>query len=238
MIFGDYHTHSIYSGDGKSTISQNVAQANILGLKQLGVSEHCYGHKNGIKPGDFESIKKEISNQQILSKTKILFSMEMNLLDEQGHVDLTFDEQKKLDYIILGFHKSFRRYKGMISHIKMLFKNKKQIERNTDAYINAIQNNRVNILAHLNYGCRVNVIRLAKIAVEKNIFIELNGKRILFSSSEMKEMIKMGVKFIINSDSHFHNNICENHLGVNVMLKYNIPENQVVNYNKVPVFKG
>jgi len=114
---------------------------------------------------------------------------------------------------------------------------KKQIERNTQAYINAMDKHRINILAHLNdAGCYVDCERLAQECVKRNIYIELNGKRIKFTQDEVDKMVRAGVKFIINSDAHNPLDVGKNHRGFNLIEKYKIPLNQVVNLNEMPQF--
>ena len=57
------------------------------------------------------------------------------------------------------------------------------------------------------------------------------------TKSELKEMIATGVKFIINSDAHYPSRVGKNHRGFNIVEKYNIPHEQVVNLDKIPRFK-
>ena len=40
-LLGDYHTHTTYT-HGKSTIEENVRQAENLGLKEIAITEHSY----------------------------------------------------------------------------------------------------------------------------------------------------------------------------------------------------
>ena len=50
-------------------------------------------------------------------------------------------------------------------------------------------------------------------------------------------MVKTGVQFIIDSDAHDINSVGKNHRAFNLIEKYNIPLNQIVNLNKMPTFK-
>ena len=73
-------------------------------------------------------------------------------------------------------------FKFVLPNLLRKHPTQKQIERNTNAYIKAMDKHRVSILAHLGYaGCAVDPVRLAKEAAKRNIYIELNGKRINFS---------------------------------------------------------
>ena len=64
-----------------------------------------------------------------------------------------------------------------------------------------------------------------------------NGKVINFSEEQIKDMVATGVKFIIDSDAHYPSRVGKNHRGINIVEKYNIPLDQVVNLDKLPKFK-
>ena len=135
MFIGDYHTHSKFSADGKSTIEENMISAEKKGLKEIAVTEHAYSNLNGIKKGVLAKIVSAVEEaRKKHPKIKIFMGMEINLLDEKGNVDLTKEEQSLLDIAVLGFHRRCRFFKHKLSHYRMLYrKTPKQIEKNTDA---------------------------------------------------------------------------------------------------------
>lgn len=235
MIVADYHTHSVYSKDAHSTLEENILMAIQKGLKEIAVTEHSYTNLNGIKKGQFAEIKKEVERlRKAYPQISILFGMEANLINGDGDIDLSKEEQDQLDIVVLGYHKSCKSFKNFFRHLKMSMRfSKKQTERNTDAYIKAMEKNKVTILAHLGYVGKVNVVRLAEAALKNNVLVEFNRKQNWFTPHELKKMVEMGVKFVANSDAHKAEDIGENYKGVNYMLKYNIPENQMMNWNKV-----
>ena len=57
-LFGDYHTHTTYT-HGKSTVEENVQQAELLGLKEIAITEHSYKGFNHIRKGDIDKIANE-----------------------------------------------------------------------------------------------------------------------------------------------------------------------------------
>jgi putative hydrolase len=242
-LSGDFHTHTVYT-HGKSTIEENVSQADNLGLKAIAITEHCYNSKYAIKRGDLDKMREDINNIKDKYSVNVLLGIEANLISRKGDIDIDDEELKDLDLVILGFHKMTRssmkeRLKFFLPNILFKRKSKKRIEENTNAYISAINKHRVSILAHLNYGgCKVDVKKLAKICVEKGIYIELNGKRINFSKQEIQDMVDADVKFIISSDAHSKYAIGKNHRAFNLIEKYKIPLRQIVNIDgKMPKFK-
>ena len=246
MVFGDYHTHSNHS-DGKITMEESVNQAIKIGLKQLAITDHAFNHCHGIKKSKFFDIKQEMDKLKEKYKDKIdlFFGLEANFTSVNGTYDLDDETYNNLDIVVLGYHKSFKP-----KTLKNIFgfylpnefnknrKNKKQIEKNTKAYINAISTNKIDILSHLNYaGCFVDVVKVAECAKKYNTYIELSSKHLELTPKEIEAMVKTGVKFVLSSDAHTLDRVGDNHIGVNIMEKYNIPEEQIANWNKVPTFK-
>lgn len=242
-LSGDFHTHTTYT-HGSGSIEENVKQAENLGLKAIAITEHCYNSAYAIKRGDLEKIKSEIDSIQDKYNVKIYKGIEANLISRDGDIDISDEELKDLDLVILGFHKMTKsslkeRLKFFLPNILFKKKSKKRIEINTNAYLRALDKHRVSVLAHLNYGgCKVDVKRLAEECVKKGIYIELNGKRINFTKSEINDIIESGVKIIINSDAHSPLTVGKNHRAFNLIEKYKIPLNRIVNIdNKNPKFK-
>ena len=46
-LFADYHTHTKHS-HGKGKVLDNVAQAELIGLDEIAISDHGPGHMFGI----------------------------------------------------------------------------------------------------------------------------------------------------------------------------------------------
>ena len=242
-LSSDFHTHTIYT-HGKGSVEENVKQAENLGLKAVAITEHCYNSKYAIKRGDLEKIADDIDKIKDEYNIKILRGIEANLISRNGDIDISDDELKDLDLVILGFHKMTKsslkeRFKFFLPNILFKKKSKKRIDINTKAYLNAMDKHRVSILAHLNYGgCKVDCVRLAQECAKKGIYIELNGKRINFTKEEINGMVKTGVKFIINSDAHSPLAVGKNHRGFNLVEKYKIPLDSIANIDgKIPQFK-
>lgn len=241
-LIGDFHTHTTYT-HGTSTIEENVKKAQELGLKAIAITEHSYQSKYHIKHGDLDKMRADIESIKNKYDIKVLLGIEANLISRNGDIDISDEELKNLDLVILGFHKMTKVkpqefFKFVLPNLLRKKPTKKQIERNTQAYLNAIEKHRINIIAHLNYaGCYVDCERIAKACKEKGIYIELNGKRINFSKSDIDKMVKTGVQFIIDSDAHDINSVGKNHRAFNLIEKYKIPLKQIVNLNKMPTFK-
>lgn len=241
-IFGDYHTHTIFSRNhhGKSTIEENVQIAVQKGLKEIAISDHGFNHIFfGVRRKNIPFMKSECERLSKKYGIRVLLSIESNLISSEGDIDLTDEDKKNFDIILMGYHKAikpkrFRDYFFFLN--KNLFHTKKQIQKNTDAYIKAITNNKINVITHLNVGMPVFVKQVAEVASRIGTLIELNGKRINFSEQDVKDMLETDVKFIVNSDAHRCTRVGETNLGMNFAIKHNIPLDRIVNIDKLPTF--
>ena len=95
-LLGDYHTHTIYT-HGKSTVEENVAQAENLGLKEIAITEHSYKGYNHIKCGDLDKMRADIAAIKDKYKPRILLGIEANLVSTEGDIDIADEELKDLD---------------------------------------------------------------------------------------------------------------------------------------------
>lgn len=227
----DYHTHTIFS-HGTGTIEDNVIVAKQKGLKEIAITDHGFEHfAYAVKRKNLKIMREECDRLSKKYGIKVLLGIEANLLDKTGRIDLKEEDKKYLDIILMGYHKlvKFKPKQFWFSLKTKLFKGKKQIEENTDAYINAINKYDIKVLTHLNYGIKVNIKRLAKACLEKGVLIELNGKRISFTQEEIDFMKEIGTKFIVNSDAHRAKKVGETNLGLNFIIKNKIDFKNVVN---------
>ena len=104
------------------------------------------------------------------------------------------------------------------------------------AFLKALDKYPIDILTHLNYGFQIDTIAVAKMAKQKGVYVELNGKRINFTDDEILTMASEGVKFIVDSDAHRPERVGEVNNGLNTIYRLNIPLAQVANVDKLPKF--
>lgn len=244
IIYGDYHTHTIYS-HGKSTILENALIAKQKGLKEIAITDHGFNHLlYGIRRSDLIKMKQECIEAEKRTGVKVLLGIEANFTSNDGTVDLTQEEINLLDIVLVGHH-NFVKAKTFKDKFSLFYRNlfsfifkpsAKKIEKNTQVYLNALKKYKINVFTHLNYGMKVDTLKVALAAKENGTLIELNGKRILFSDEEMLEMAKNKVKFIINSDAHSKDRVGEVNNAINLIVRLNIPKSLVVNLDKLPKF--
>lgn len=248
ILLGDYHTHTVYSrrNHGKGTIEQNVKVAFEKGLKQIAITEHGFNHKfYSADRKKLPQMRAEIERLKGVYDIDILLGMETNLISSDGKIDLTKEEEEQLDIVLMGYHKCIKA-DNLKDKIKLFNKNalakyfgytNEMIQKHTDAYLKALDKNNIDIITHLNYGMPVDCIQIAKLALEKGTYIELNGKRTIFSQEEVDKMVDMKVKFVVDSDAHRPERVGECNLPTNFALTHGIPDDLIVNFNDFPVLK-
>ncbi len=248
-LLADYHTHTKFSrkNHGKGTIEDNVRVAYEKGLAQIAITDHGFNQKlYGVRRKDIPLVKEKIEDAKEMYPIDVLLGVEANLISSNGDIDIVPEDMDNLDILLLGFHRLVKSTTRR-EQLKFVFKNilcelfhhtsKKQREKNTNAYINAMRKYDIDILTHLNHACKVDVEKVARVAKETNTLIELNGKRLGMSDKEILKCYELGCKFVINSDAHSPNRVGECHRGLEACLRLRIPDSAIVNYNQLPKLK-
>lgn len=159
-ILTDLHTHSISSGHHTTdTITDLARTAADRGLTMLGVSDHGPAMANAPSQAYFRGLKNAPKTRFGI---RLLYGVELNILDEQGHLDLPGDILATLDYAAAGMHAPL--YKG--NHTS---------EGITAAYLAAIENPHVRFLAHCDDPkFPADYQALAEAAKKHHVLLELN----------------------------------------------------------------
>ena len=247
LLYGDYHTHTTYSRHkhGKGSVLENASVAADKGLKEIAITEHGFNHwAFGLRRKNIPQLQEDILNAKEVTGVNVLFGIEANLISLDGDIDIKEMDYEFLDVLLMGYHKAVSTvtFKDKVllnwaNAFDAIFRpSKERINRNTTAFLKALDKYPIDVITHLNYGFETDTIAVAKMAKQKGVLVELNGKRISFTEEEIEIMKDEGVKFIINSDAHTPEKVGEVNNGLNLVYKYNIPLSQVVNVDKLPKF--
>jgi putative hydrolase len=197
MLKIDLHTHTIASGHAFNTIYEMAEAASKKGIKVLGIVEHGPETLGSAKEVYFECLDRAPKK---LYGVKLLFGAELNIINEQGGVDLSESTLKRLDFAS-GFH------------IASLYKGSK--ESQTAAVVEAIKNPYVSVIVHSYYRpIDTDIEKIAQAACDNNKLMEislthfdnswktLSGER-LERLKKMIEIIKKNnYKVLLGSDAH------------------------------------
>ena len=246
MIHSDLHIHSEYSYDAKLPLEEILRLAKERGYRQVGITDHGFRHiARGMKLRDVEKMRRLMEQYKADFSVECLLGIEANIYTSDGQIDLSPQERDLFDYVVAGYHKavwgksvadSFR------YNIPALFANWKeytdsQRRKYTKAMVQAVTSGKINVLAHLNYGIPAFVKEVGKAAVDYDVYVELNGKRVNMTDDEVMTLYDMGVKFILNSDGHRPERIGDVSVPLAVVDRLNIDKSKIVNWEKLPEMK-
>lgn len=222
----DLHTHTIASGHHtKDTVTDLAKSAKIKGLTHLGITDHGPKMQGSANVNYFRNLR---YCDKVLFGVKILYGVELNILNVGGDVDLDEDILKGLDYAVAGLH-------------KQPFPPKTE-EENTQALLNAMKNPYVLAICHPDDPLyEIDVKRLVDGAKQTGTLLEVsavgidkNGYR-GHNVSRLVEMLLLckekGVKIMLGSDSHGAEKVGDFKNAVKLLNLISFPEILVVNLN-------
>lgn len=200
-IFADYHTHTIHS-HGTGTVDENIKAAISAGLDEIGIADHGPAHvAYGIRNLDKYLDDIHRAQDKFSAQIRIVASIECNLLSLKGDIDLPDKYADRFDIVIFGYHK-FVRTKGFASTAHLYLTGKNSLEKNTQAYINALEKNRIDIISHPGYGIAIDYISVARACAKYGTAFEINNKHCDFTNEILQKCAAEKCKFVVSSDAH------------------------------------
>lgn len=248
ILTADYHTHTPYS-HGKDTVLQNARAAEKAGLKEIGITDHGFNHLLfGLKRKNLPDLRAEIEEAEKLTGVKVLMGMESNLISVDGDTDMRFDDLQYFDLYLCGIHEVLK-YKSFSDMKRIMLSNytayklgkkpsQKVVDDTTKAYINAVKNNPIDILTHINYKCCCDLREVAKCCADYGTYIEINTKKWHISAEELNLMAETGVKFVIDSDAHSADRVGDTKIAEELLAAANVPADRIENIDgRLPKFR-
>ena len=224
-VLFDLHTHSISSGHGSNdTITDMAKAASCIGLKALGISDHGPATPGSATNAYFRNLSIACKKHFDI---RILYGVELNILNKNGDVDLPSDILAKLDYSFISFHPP--------TCTPM------SIEDNTTGYINAMSHHNVRFIGHMDDGrYPINFEQVLETAKRKNIYPEINNVSLApdsYRTNGHENSIKilnlckkLNLPVLLSSDSHGKSQI-GNYQNIYPVLKIiDFPESLILNY--------
>lgn len=228
-LIADYHTHSRFSrfGHGKDTIEQMVFYANEIGLRELAITDHGFKHFFRTTKEHLAVARKLVDDYNAWSKTKVLLGIEADLLNERGDIDVDDDALDLIDILLVGYHKGIKT--DFANFFGKQKKTKSAITKATNAYINCMERYPVAVITHINADLKLDLYKIGCVCRDKDVYIELNNSHPNWTSSQMEELLNSGCSFIANSDAHKGTDIGKTDKVMELIKKYKIPANKIIN---------
>ena len=195
-IKGDLHCHSDWDG-GANSIEEIVRAAQKIGYQYIGISDHTkfLRIEHGLDEKKLVLRNKKIDRlNKKLKDFRILKGCEANILND-GSIDIRDDVLAQLDYVIAGVHSTFKMPK----------------EKMTERIIKAMRNPNVDIISHPTGRLiqrrdeyMIDFDKILKVAKETGTILEINSypERLDLKDINIRKAKEMGVKMVINTDSH------------------------------------
>lgn len=220
----DVHTHTIASGHAYGTLTEMAKEAAARGLKLLGITEHTH-----YMPGTCDDLY--FVNLRVVPRNmfgiRLMLGAELNIMDEDGTVDLPERIIDRLDLRIASIHGNLYRFGTM--------------EQNTAAVLGAMKNPKIDIIGHPDDGnCPLDYERIVKASKEYHTLLEINNNSLRLQSRKnareniaviLKLCMKYDVPVIMNSDAHFMTDIANTDHSMPVVEEMGFPKELILNYS-------
>ena len=248
ILSADFHTHTPYS-HGKNTVLENARAAKKLGIKQIAITDHGFNHLLfGLKRKKLGDLRAECLEAEKLTGIRVLMGMESNLISLDGDTDMKESDLPYFDIFLCGIHEVLK-YRHFSDMYNIMLKNymaykfgkrpsQSVIDNTTKAYVNAIKNNPIDIITHINYTCYCNLEEVAKTCADYGTYIEINTKKRHVSAEELNLMASTGVKFVIDSDAHSADRVGDTKIAEEILKDAEIPLELIENIDgRLPKFR-
>lgn len=220
-ILIDMHNHTISSGHAYSTIQEIAREASNKGLKYVGITDHGPAMQGGPHIWHIGNLKVVPEN---IYGVEILKGVEANILNQEGEIDVPDGYLDHLDIVLAGLHE------GPLAPA--------DIEGNTRAVLNVMDNKYVDIIVHLgNPRFPIDIERVVLKAKEANKLIEINNSSLHTSRLGSAENClkialmckKHNVPMIFGSDSHISFDVGRFDEIFELLEGADIPEELIIN---------
>ncbi len=219
----DVHTHTIASGHAYNTINEMARAAADQGLELLAITEHGPGMPGSCHEYHFHNLR-ALRRQKY--GVRLLFGCELNILDQEGHVDLPEYPLNQIDLGIASMHKQC--YTSTT------------VQENTQAYIHTMRDPWVDIIGHPDDGrFPVDFSELARAAKEYHVLLELNNSSLKpngfrkDSARNARELLKCCIRqrvpIVLGSDAHVEEDVGNFEYALPLLKELDFPEELVVN---------
>jgi putative hydrolase len=212
QLLSDLHTHTVYS-HGKGHVEDNIRAAIDLGIRTIGITDHGPGHIGfGVPRKKLAEQKAEIRElRRKYPDIEILFGVEANIIDSAAGLDIKPQEFPYFDFVCAGWH--YGALDGLsrqwissaftnLTHSKAEQASPRQIRRNTEVIVYALEHYDINFLTHPGDKAPVDLLEVAAVCARTGTLIEINTSHMSLTADDLRTMTLADVRFIVNSDAH------------------------------------
>lgn len=219
-ILFDTHTHTLASAHAYSTVTENATYAASVGMEAIAITDHCVGMSDAPHIWHFQNLR---NIPRTLNGVKILYGVELNLLNSDGELDMDDSLMKKLDVVNVSIHGPCYDTLGRTDHTK--------------AYEKAILNPYTDIIAHSgSVAFPYDYEKIIKLAKKHHKLIEINNHTFFVRKSSAENCKKIAklcmdneVGIVVSSDAHIHEDIGNYDRALKMLKEISFPEKLIIN---------
>ncbi|MBE5039355.1 phosphatase [Ructibacterium gallinarum] len=219
-ILVDTHTHTNCSTHAFGTIMENLAMAKKRGLEMLCMTDHAPALPDAPHIWHFQTMH-ELPRE--VDGVKLLFGVEANILDVQGHLDIPESMQDQMEVMVASIHAPC--YPP------------KTVEEHTQTWLHVLQNPYVTILGHSGHpSFPYDYETVAEAAKKYNKCIEINNHSFSVRHGSRENCMKIaevckkiGTKIVVSSDAHNSFQIGVFDHALELLKEVDFPEEQIMN---------
>lgn len=220
----DTHTHTLVSGHAYSTIREMAKMAAEKGLRGLALTEHAPEMPGSTNLYYFQNLR--VVPREMYG-VNLLFGVELNILDEEGHVDLPDRTIEGLDIAIASLH-------------TLCFQENCTQEAVMKAYKSVMAYPYIDIIGHPDDGrFPVDYEELVREAKKTGTLLEVNNSSLKpggFRQNTRENTLKMlkyckeqGAMIVLGTDAHIDVAIADDAYAQEVLKEVEFPEELVAN---------
>ncbi len=219
----DSHTHTLASGHAFSTINDMIAAAEKKGLSLLAITEHAPEMPGSCQLMYFQNLR--VMPRQF-GNLKVLFGVELNILNRYGDVDLPEETYAALDVAIASIHPPCYHEEDPEAHL--------------EAYLNVMKKPYINIIGHPDDGrFPLDYRRLVEGAKESGKLLEVNSSSLAPNAyrqnarENYRELLRWCKEYeapvIVDSDAHADSYVGEHTRAWEMLGDEKFPDELIVN---------
>ncbi|MFR8034803.1 MAG: phosphatase [Lachnospiraceae bacterium] len=223
----DTHTHTIASGHAYNTMTEMIKEAAAKGLELIGITEHAPAMPGSCHEFYFQNLR-AVDREELRERygIMVLIGAELNVMDENGTLDLPEPVFKQLDVTIASLHLPCLRCRDE--------------KDNTNAVIRAIENPLVDIIGHPDDGrLPLTYEPIVEAAKKHGKLLEMNDSSLrpggyrMGADENYRKMLKLCMEYeqpiVVDSDAHFITQIGSHAHALKILEEMNFPERLVMN---------
>ncbi|HEU5315810.1 MAG TPA: DNA polymerase/3'-5' exonuclease PolX, partial [Chloroflexota bacterium] len=222
-VRGDLHVHTNWS-DGRHSVFQMGERAGALGLDYIAIADHSpsLGVARGLTLERLEAQRREIAEaDDALEGIRILSGVEVDIRHD-GSLDYPDEVMGKFDFVTASIHSGFQQSE----------------EQLTERVVKAMRSPHVDAIGHLTgrilgwrEGLDLDVEKILHVAAETGTAMEINAwpNRLDLNEEHARRAKDLGVKLVINTDSHAADQLAYLHYGVEIARRAWVEKGDVLN---------